>query len=211
VRSHLEHCIQFWAPQLKEDRDHVESAPWRATKTVRAWSISCLRKGWGTWGCSAWRREGWEGISSIFINISGANVKSVGADSFQWCTTVVQGTMSRNWNTESSIQTWERSSSLLEWQSTGTGCPERCWNLLLWRYSGLIWTPTCSNYCRKHVFTRALDSVVSRAPFQSLQFCDSVEKILSQNLFGCCSRAMGRDKEKKLELNVWEISDWAIQ
>ena len=45
VRSHLEHCIQFWASQLKEDRDHVERAPWRATKTVRAWSISCLRKG----------------------------------------------------------------------------------------------------------------------------------------------------------------------
>ena len=23
----------------------------------RAWSISCMRKGWEPWGCSAWRRE----------------------------------------------------------------------------------------------------------------------------------------------------------
>ena len=25
------------------------------------WSISPMRKGWGSWACSAWRREGWEG------------------------------------------------------------------------------------------------------------------------------------------------------
>jgi len=25
------------------------------------WSISPTRRGWGSWACSAWRREGWEG------------------------------------------------------------------------------------------------------------------------------------------------------
>jgi len=25
------------------------------------WNISPMRRGWGSWACSAWRREGWEG------------------------------------------------------------------------------------------------------------------------------------------------------
>jgi len=46
-----------------------------------AWSISCTRKGWETWGRSVWRREGWKGISALFIKISSVGVKSMGADS----------------------------------------------------------------------------------------------------------------------------------
>lgn len=39
-----------------------------------------------------------------------------------------------NWNTGSSSWTWGRTS--LQWGclSPGTGCTERCWSLLLWRY-----------------------------------------------------------------------------
>ena len=69
--------------------------------------------------------------------------------SFQQCTVREQGSMGTNWNTGSSIQTWGRTSLLWGWQSTGTGCPERLWSLLLWRYSRPTWTPTCATCCSK--------------------------------------------------------------
>ena len=36
-------------------------------------------------------------------------------------------------------------SSQWGWQSAGTGCPEGLWILLLWRYSGQVWT--CADLC----------------------------------------------------------------
>jgi len=80
-----------------------------------------------------WRREGWEAISSLFMNIESVGVKSVGLGSFQWWATVEA--RSRNWNTGCSILRQGIPSSLSECRSTGTGCPERLWSLLFWRDS----------------------------------------------------------------------------
>jgi len=35
LKPHLEHCVHFWAPQDKNDRDLPEGAQWRATKMMR--------------------------------------------------------------------------------------------------------------------------------------------------------------------------------
>ena len=110
------------------------------------WSICPVRKAWGSWACSAWRREGCEGTFEMPLNICRVGVRRTGPDSFQWCPVTGQGATGTNWSRGSSSWTGGRTSSLWGWRSPGPGCPEGLWSLLLWRYSSPAW-PRCCAAC----------------------------------------------------------------
>ena len=74
----------------------------------------------------------------------------------QWCSVTGQGATGTNCSIGSSIWTWGRTSSLWGWRSTGTGCLERLWSFLLWRYSGPTWLRSCAACCRWPCFSRGV-------------------------------------------------------
>ena len=45
-------------PQHRTDVDLLERVQRRPQKWSEGWNTSAVRKGWESWGCSAWRREG---------------------------------------------------------------------------------------------------------------------------------------------------------
>jgi len=94
-------------------------------------------------------------------------------DSFQCCVVIGQGAKAKTWNIARSAQICRRASITVWVIESGTGCQERLWSLL-WRYSRTIWTSTCETYHRESAIEERLDLMISRDPFLSLQFCDSM-------------------------------------
>jgi len=126
---------------------------WESSGGLRGWwgdwSISPMRKGWGSWACLAWRR-----LRGDLLSFLSVGVRRMRPNSFQRCSATGQGATSTNWSMGSSSWTWGRTSLLWAWQSTATGCPEGLWILLLWTYSNPAWTQSCATWCRWPCFGR---------------------------------------------------------
>lgn len=59
-RLHPEYCIQFGTPQYKKTLVKLSNSG-RSHQNGGAWSTCPVRRGWGTWVCSACRRDGFGG------------------------------------------------------------------------------------------------------------------------------------------------------
>jgi len=51
-------CVQLWSPQHRTDLELWEQGQRRPQQRSEGWSTSAVRKGWESWGSSAWRRAG---------------------------------------------------------------------------------------------------------------------------------------------------------
>ena len=75
-----------------------------------------------------------------------------------------------------SIWTWGKLLYMWEWQSPGTGCPERWWSLLLWRYSRASWVLSCA-LCYQELLQQEVGLCDLQRSLPPLWFCDFVEII----------------------------------
>jgi len=53
-----ESCVQLWSPQHSINLELLKQGQRRPQQRSKGWNPSAVRKGWESWGCSAWRREG---------------------------------------------------------------------------------------------------------------------------------------------------------
>ena len=53
-----ESCVQLWSPQHRTDLELWERGQRRPQQWSEGWNPSAGRKGWESWGCSAWGGEG---------------------------------------------------------------------------------------------------------------------------------------------------------
>jgi len=78
----------------------------------------------------------------LFSTVPGDRTKGNG-HWIHWIQWIQCGYTDTNWDTG-------RTSLLWGWHSTGTGCPERSWSLLLWRYSELSYILSCATHYKDY-------------------------------------------------------------
>lgn len=127
-------------------------------------------KGWEIWDSSAWRTEDWGGwISCMLIHTWKEEVKWIGLFS----AVPSDRTSSIDYKLKHK-KSYTTKNLLWKWQSTGTGCSEKLWNLFLWRYLKPTWTLPCATCYKESALAAGWSrwySEVSSKPYDSVTLC----------------------------------------
>lgn len=103
VRLHLQCCVRFGAPQHKRDRCTAVSPAWGHEGLLKAWDIRGVWRGWESWDCSPWSREGSSRLLSMHPNTHQEGEKKTEPDSAQQCPVTKQEAMRTKGNTGNSL------------------------------------------------------------------------------------------------------------
>ena len=108
-------------------------------KWSEGWSTSPMRKGWESWGCSAWKRRLWGDLIAAFQYLKGPYRKD-GDRLFGracWDRTGSNGFKLEEggFKLDTGKNVWQWG-----WWNTGTGWPERCYTLHPCTHSRPGWT-----------------------------------------------------------------------
>lgn len=207
-------CVQFWSPQFRKDKELLERIKQRPYTS----GASLTRRDCRSCSCLVQRRDNWEGISSMHVNISWVGAKRTMPGSFQWCPPAGQGAMAIN--IMQKVPPQRKNFCILRVTEPWNSCLGRIWSLSLCGHPKHPWTCSCITCSSWSCLGRGvgLNGLQRSLPnLTTLWFCESqfLNFLTSSAQLAeappCCVRETTCGVRKGGRLNNSALGTWALK